>query len=184
MHFVWTFIMGLYWCSPSIPAPMEAPSGVMVQLESNKSGAITVRWSPVSRESVRGHLLGYKVQKHINLSHVSVIQLSIFTAHFYLSRSIWEERVPEVTSTDGLKSIRLCRWAVNVTETKTREWWRFMEIKWRRLWAACTSTPTILWQWRRLTAKARGRIQSRTTSARRKEVRKKGIFIWNSHLTI
>ncbi|XP_073669092.1 neural cell adhesion molecule L1.1 [Paramisgurnus dabryanus] len=41
--------------------PLEAPFGVTVEeLPSNKT-IIRVRWSPVSRESVRGHLLGYKI---------------------------------------------------------------------------------------------------------------------------
>ncbi|XP_073731002.1 protein sidekick-2 isoform X8 [Misgurnus anguillicaudatus] len=41
--------------------PLEAPSGVMVEeLPSNKT-IIRVRWSTVSRESVRGDLLGYKI---------------------------------------------------------------------------------------------------------------------------
>ncbi|KAA0707341.1 Neural cell adhesion molecule L1.1 [Triplophysa tibetana] len=44
--------------------PLEAPSEVMVELVSNKSGDIIVRWRPVSRESVRGHLLGYKSREH------------------------------------------------------------------------------------------------------------------------
>ncbi|XP_016121606.1 neural cell adhesion molecule L1.1-like [Sinocyclocheilus grahami] len=39
--------------------PLEAPSEVAVT-ELNKT-AVLVRWSPVSMESVRGHLLGYKV---------------------------------------------------------------------------------------------------------------------------
>ncbi|XP_057219100.1 neural cell adhesion molecule L1.1 isoform X2 [Triplophysa rosa] len=47
--------------------PLDAPSVVMVELASNKSGTIRVRWSPVSRESVRGHLLGYKI--HLRRKH-------------------------------------------------------------------------------------------------------------------
>uniref|UniRef100_A0A8C1P9Q8 Neural cell adhesion molecule L1 n=1 Tax=Cyprinus carpio TaxID=7962 RepID=A0A8C1P9Q8_CYPCA len=39
--------------------PLEAPSEVEVT-ELNKT-AVLVRWSPVSMESVRGHLLGYKI---------------------------------------------------------------------------------------------------------------------------
>ncbi|XP_050960944.1 neural cell adhesion molecule L1.1 isoform X2 [Labeo rohita] len=39
--------------------PLEAPSEVRVT-ELNKT-AVMVRWSPVSTESVRGHLLGYKI---------------------------------------------------------------------------------------------------------------------------
>ncbi|XP_051737186.1 neural cell adhesion molecule L1.1 isoform X1 [Ctenopharyngodon idella] len=39
--------------------PLEAPSEVRVD-ELNKT-AVIVRWSPVSRESVRGQLLGYKI---------------------------------------------------------------------------------------------------------------------------
>ncbi|XP_051516368.1 neural cell adhesion molecule L1.1 [Myxocyprinus asiaticus] len=51
--------------------PLDAPSGVSVS-ELNKTTVI-VRWSPVSRDSVRGHLLGYKIhlrRKGLRVSHL------------------------------------------------------------------------------------------------------------------
>ncbi|XP_051517191.1 neural cell adhesion molecule L1.1-like [Myxocyprinus asiaticus] len=51
--------------------PLEAPSVVAVN-KLNKT-AVIVQWSPVSRDSVRGHLLGYKIhlrKKGIRVSHI------------------------------------------------------------------------------------------------------------------
>ncbi|XP_041953546.1 neural cell adhesion molecule L1.1-like isoform X3 [Alosa sapidissima] len=39
--------------------PLEAPAGVTVDALNGKS--VSVKWNPVNRESVRGHLLGYKI---------------------------------------------------------------------------------------------------------------------------
>lgn len=47
-------------CSRScFPVPLEAPLNVGVLLEN--STAIRVTWAAVDKETVRGHLLGYKV---------------------------------------------------------------------------------------------------------------------------
>ncbi|XP_016426951.1 neural cell adhesion molecule L1.1-like [Sinocyclocheilus rhinocerous] len=52
--------------------PLEAPSEVSVT-ELNKT-AVLVRWSPVSMESVRGHLLGYKLW-YLSVPGISSAQL-------------------------------------------------------------------------------------------------------------
>lgn len=41
--------------------PLEAPLGVGVEVMN--STAVKVKWAPVNTQSVRGHLLGYKVQE-------------------------------------------------------------------------------------------------------------------------
>ncbi|XP_051947701.1 neural cell adhesion molecule L1.1 [Xyrauchen texanus] len=51
--------------------PLEAPSGVTIK--DQNTTAVFLEWSPVSRDSVRGHLLGYKIhlrKKGIRVSHL------------------------------------------------------------------------------------------------------------------
>lgn len=63
-YIFFSLFVKIFWqfhrnASQYLTVPLEAPSEVAVT-ELNKT-TVLVRWSPVSMESVRGHLLGYKV---------------------------------------------------------------------------------------------------------------------------